>query len=64
MSMPLNAMFVCSVHIDAFRAQARLGLLNLCHQLLVCFGYIVEGKYAPAKLEEEVCAERDESPEW
>ena len=38
-------------------------LCYLLHQLRVRLGYVVEGEDSPAELEEEVCAEGDESPE-
>lgn len=51
------------VHIHAQFSQVHLGQINLGHQLLVRLGYIVEGHDIPAESEEEVGAERDESPE-
>ena len=45
------------VHIDALALEVPLRHLNLRHQALVGIGYIVEGKYPPAKLEQEVRSE-------
>jgi hypothetical protein len=51
-------------HVHSLRAEVFPCLGYLLHNLGVCLWYIVEGEDAPAKLEEKVCAEGDEGPEW
>ena len=52
-----------SVHGHTPLGQVRLRLLDLFHQLFVCFGDIVEREHAVSEFAQEVGAERDESPE-
>jgi hypothetical protein len=51
------------VYTHAQRTQLRLRLRDLLHQLVMRFGYIVEGGHAPAEPGEQVGAEGDEEPE-
>jgi hypothetical protein len=52
------------VHIYPLALQVLSRHVNLLHQLCVRRGDIVEREDAVAELEEEICAEGDESPEW
>lgn len=55
--------FSSSIHAHALLLEIRSRLVNLPHQFLVCFRNIVECENAESELEEEVCAEGDESPD-
>lgn len=52
-----------SVHSDTSLLQVRFRLLDLFHQLFVCFGNIVEREHAVSEFAQKVSAEGDESPE-
>jgi hypothetical protein len=52
-----------SVHTDTPLLQVRSRLLDLFHQLFVCFRDIVEREYAVSEFRQKVGAEGDESPE-
>lgn len=52
------------VHVHPLAPQVLSRHVNLLHQLCVRGGDIVECEDAVAELEEEVCAEGDEGPEW
>lgn len=51
------------IYRDASLPEIRLCLINLLHELLMRFRYVIEGEYAVAKLEQEECAEGDDGPE-
>jgi hypothetical protein len=53
---------LANIHASGLQILPRLSYLPL--QLLVRIRNIVEGEDAPAELEQEVCAEGDEGPEW
>jgi hypothetical protein len=55
-------LILANIHTLALKVLPRLHYL--CLQFRVRLGNIVESEDAQAKLEEEVCAEGDESPEW
>jgi len=52
-----------SIHSHTPLPQIRLSLIDLFHELLMRFRYIVEREDAVAKIEEEVCAERHDGPQ-
>lgn len=52
-----------SVHSDTSLLQVRFRLLDLFHQLFVCFGNIVEREHAVSEFAQKVSAEGDKSPE-
>lgn len=52
-----------SINVDTFTPQLFLRNLNLSHQLLMSFRYIIECENAPPKLKEEVGAQGHQSPE-
>lgn len=51
-------------NINALRSEVCSGNLNLLHKLRMRSRHIVEGEDSVAELEEKVCAEGDECPEW
>lgn len=60
---PASLTHLVLADIDALCAEVLPCLCYLLHEFLVRLWYVVEGEDTPAELEEEVCAERDESPE-
>jgi hypothetical protein len=48
---------IVGANIDTLCPELCSCLLDLCHQLRMRLGYVVEGEDSPAELEEEVCAE-------
>jgi len=62
-----NAMHLAiipSIHRNIPLPEIHLCLIDLLHELVVCFRHIVEGEDAVAELEEEECAEGDDGPDW
>lgn len=56
--------YLVVANINALRFEVCPGNLNLLHKLCMRSRHIVEGEDSVAELEEEVCAEGDECPEW
>lgn len=60
----INAIYYpLSIHINPITPQLLPRHLDLAHQLLIRFRYIIERKNTPPKLEQEVGTERYENPE-
>ena len=56
----MSSLVLTNVH--TLCAEVFACLRYLLHKLLMRLRYVFEGEDAPAELEKEVCAERDESP--
>jgi hypothetical protein len=52
-----------SLDVNALGPELPLCLVDLTHQLLVCFRHVVERQDTVAQLEEEVRSERNDCPE-